>query len=264
MEFPGHWGYPETLGYVTWSLTMIPCSLFALWLIDWKLEYDLRSVLLGSVVGFTGAGGQLILFIDLRQGPAYIIFPIVSLYPVVSIFLSVLLLKEKISRKSVTGVALAMVAVFMLAYQPPSANHASSYLWLVLAISIFVMWGIQAYVMKFSNQTMKAESIFFYMMLTGILLDPIALAMTDFSQPINFSFKGPGATALIQQLNSIGALTIVYALRHGKALIVVPMTSLAPLITIVLSLCIYLVLPHWVTGTGMAVATAAIYLLAME
>ena len=37
-----------------------------------------------------------------------------------------------------------------------------------------------------------AASIFFYMMLGGLLLVPLALAMTDFSQPINYSFDGVG------------------------------------------------------------------------
>jgi len=32
--------------------------------------------------------------------------------------------------------------------------------WLILAILVFVMWALQAYVMKFSNNTMQAESIF--------------------------------------------------------------------------------------------------------
>jgi uncharacterized membrane protein len=90
---------------------------------------------------------------------------------------------------------------------------------------------------------MKAESIFFYMMLTTVLLIPGALYMIDFSQEINWGFKGPYLAAGIQILNSIGALTLVYALRYGKAIIVVPMTALAPVITILISLIIYAVTP---------------------
>lgn len=41
--------------------------------------------------------------------------------------------------------------------------------------------------MKFANQTMRAESIFFYMSVTGLLLIPIALAMTAFSPAINWA-----------------------------------------------------------------------------
>ncbi len=262
MEIPEKAGFPATLGYSVWALTMIPCALVALFIIRWKLEYDLRSILLGSAVGLLGAGGQLLLFQALRTGPAYLVFPIISVYPVVTIVLSVRLLKERASRRSWFGIILALIAMVMLSYQPPGDNAAQGKLWFFLAILIFFMWGIQAYVMKFSNETMKAESIFFYMMATSIALIPIAIAMTDFSRPINWGFKGPYLTAMIQVLNSIGALCLVYAVRFGKAIIVVPMTALAPVLTIIISLTLYKVIPHPVILAGMVFATIAIYLMA--
>ena len=262
IEIPEKAGFPATLGYSVWALTMIPCAIVALMIIHWKLEYDFRSVFLGSMVGLLGAGGQLALFEALRLGPAYLVFPIISLYPVVTIFLSMTLLKERASRRATVGIVLALVAMGLLSYQPPSGSAARGWLWLLLAITVFFMWGIQAYVMKFSNQSMKAESIFFYMMATAVLLIPAALLMTDFSKVINWGFKGPYLAALIQVLNSIGALCLVYAVRFGKAIVVVPMTSLAPVLTIIISLAIYGVLPHPVLIAGMVFATIAIYLLA--
>jgi drug/metabolite transporter (DMT)-like permease len=265
MEFPAKWGnFPETLGYVTWSLTMIPCAIYALKVIDWKFEKDPRSILLGCIVGLTGAGGQLLLFMALRQGPAYVIFPIISLYPVLTILLSVSLLKEKAKTISWIGIALALVAIYCLAYQPPSEMQTESSLWLVLASLVFVLWGVQAYVMKFANNTMKAESIFFYMMVTGLALSPVAIMMTDFSKEINWGWQGPYLSFSIQSLNAIGALFIVYALRFGRAIVVVPMTSLAPVITIVLSLLIYGVVPNAVVLTGLGIASISIYLLSIE
>ena len=68
--------------------------------------------------------------------------------------------------------------------------------------------------------------------------------------------------ALIQVLNSIGALCLVYAVRYGKAIIVVPMTALAPVLTIIISLALYKVVPHPVIMGGMVFATIAIYLMA--
>ena len=54
----------------------------------------------------------------------------------------------------------------------------------------------------------------------------------------------------------------VYAVRYGKTIIVVPMTALAPVITIILSLIIYSVVPHPITLSGMVFAVVAIYLMA--
>ncbi len=262
IEIPEKAGFPATLGYTVWAITMIPCAIVALAIIKWKLEYDLKSIFLGSLVGLLGAGGQLILFEALRDGPAYVVFPVISLYPVVTIFLSSILLKETTNRRHKIGIAVALISIVFLSYQQPNDKNVHGYWWLILSIIVFFMWGIQAYVMKFSNNTMKAESIFFYMMITGVLLIPVALIMTDFSKPVNWGFKGPYLAALIQIANSIGALTLVYALRYGKAIIVVPMTALAPVITIVISLIIYTVFPHWIVLLGMLLAVVAIYLLA--
>lgn len=261
IEMPEKAGFPATLGYIVWALTMIPCAIVALAIIKWKLETDLRSILLGSAIGFLGAGGQLLLFQALRDGPAYIVFPFISLFPLLTIFLSVVFLKEKTGNRQWVGIAIAILAIMFLSYQKPGESIAHGYLWLILSVFVFIFWGIQAYIMKFSNETMKAESIFFYMMATGILLIPVAFIMTDFSQNINWSFKGPYLAAMIQVLNSVGALMLVYALRYGKAIVVIPLVGLSPLITVILSLIIYSVIPGAILSIGLVLAVIAILLL---
>jgi drug/metabolite transporter (DMT)-like permease len=115
-------------------------------------------------------------------------------------------------------------------------------------------------VMKLANNTMRAESIFTYMTITGIMLIPFAVMMTDFSKDINWGFKGPYLAAMIHILNAVGALFLVYAMRYGKAIIVAPMTALSPMITIVLSLVIYSVMPNPAMIAGFILALVAIYL----
>jgi drug/metabolite transporter (DMT)-like permease len=204
----------------------------------------------------------LLLFEALRYGPAYLVFPLVSLYPVLTILLSVLILKERASRRGWTGIAAALPAIVLLSWQPPSTTASTASIWLPLAVLVFVLWGVQAFVMKFANERMAAESIFFYMMATGLALVPVALLMTNFAAPINWGLRGPVAAAAIQVLNAIGALSLVYAVRYGKAIIVVPMTSLAPMLTILISLLLYQVVPGPVLLAGMTLAVLAIVLLA--
>lgn len=265
IELPEKAGFPATLGYAVWALTMIPPALVALKLIDWKLEKDKKSIFLGCVIGFTGAGGQLLLFQALRTGPAYLVFPFISLSPVVTIILAYIFLKERASKRGWLGIILAMLAIILLSYPSDTDANSSGYTWILLSLIVFLAWGFQGYVMRFANQTMKAESIFFYMMLTGILLVPFAIMMTDFSQEINWGFKGPYLAAIIQILNAIGALTIVYAFRYGRAMIVSPLTNaVAPVITIILSLLIYQVIPRTVIIAGMIVALISIFLMAIE
>jgi uncharacterized membrane protein len=262
IEIPEKSGFPATLGYVVWSLSMIPCAVFALKVVNWSLDTDRRSILLGTTVCLTGAAGQLLLFQALREGPAYIVFPFISLFPVCTILLAFIFLREQAKQRQWWGIGLALIAIFFLSYQPgQTGTDVEGVSWVLYSILVFLMWGVQAFVMKFSNDSMKAESIFFYMMATSLLLSPVAIAMTDFSQPINMGFKGPYLAFLIHILNSIGALTLVYALRYGKAIVVVPMTGLSPIITVVISLIIYGVIPSGNIAFGVVMTTVAIYLL---
>ncbi len=264
VERPEKNGFPATLGYAVWALTMVPCAAVALALIGWAPERDPRSMLLGLGAGLLGAAGQLVLFETLRRGPAYLVFPVISLSPVVSVLLSVLLLGERASPRTWTGIVCALGAMPLLSYQRPDhARAASGRSWFLLALVVFLAWGVQAYVLRFANATTRSESLFLYMTLASLLLIPLAVLMTDFARTINWGRGGPWLAAPIQLLNSIGALTMVYAFRHGKVIIVSPMiNALAPVITIVLSLVLYRVVPHRVVVAGMALAAVAFYLMA--
>lgn len=265
IEIPEKNGFPATLGYAVWAFTMIPPCIFALYQIEWKVQYDTKSIIYGSLAGVLGAGGQLILFETLRSGPAYLIFPFISLSPVVTIVLATLFLKEKTSFKGWIGIFLALIAIPLLSYQESGNGITSGYLWIFLSLIVFLAWGIQAYILRFANETMQAESIFFYMTITGLLLIPFALLMTDFNQPINWGMSGFYSAIIIQLLNAIGALSLVYAFRYGKAIVVSPITnSLAPVITIILSLILYAVIPHIIIMTGMVLAVIASFLLGIE
>ena len=126
IEVPEKRGFPATLGYVVWSLTMVPCALVALSLVGWKVEASPKAVLLGAAAGLLGAGGQLALFEALRRGPAYLVFPIVSLSPAISVVMAVALLGESTTPRVWTGIVLALVAVPLLSYQPPSGSHGGA------------------------------------------------------------------------------------------------------------------------------------------
>jgi uncharacterized membrane protein len=250
---------------VAWSVTMALLAVFALRNIRWKLELDLRSVLYGAAVGFSGAAGQLVLFWVLTKGPAYIVFPIICLSPVVTILLSATLLGERTHALAGTGIGLSLLAIFFLSLQERANSPVHGYGWLALTVSIFFMWGLQAYFMKSSADSITSEGLFVYMASAGILLCPIALLMTDFSAPINWGLPGLFLSGSLQLLNSLGALLLIYAIRLGKAIIVVPIINgLFPMVTIVLSLLIYHRIPSTYNFIGLFLALVAIFLMAFD
>ena len=257
-------GFPDTLVYCVWALTMIPPALFILWRGGWVLDRSPRAIAFGMAIGLLGAGGQMLLFHALTIGPAYFVFPIISLSPVVTIALSFVLLRERTGWIGGLGIVLALVALPMLDLS--LGRGADGGLgWFVESLLIMAAWGVQAYFMRLANNTVRAESIFFYMALCALLLAPVALAMTDWSLPINTGLDGPWMTAGIQVLNAIGALTLVYAFRHGKAIVVAPLTNAgAPLVTAVLALVFASVVPGPLKMVGLVLALIASLLLVLE
>lgn len=257
-------GFPAELGYVVWAFTMVPPALFALHRVGWKLEYDAAAIVLGGAAGLLGAGGQLILFKVLRLAPAYLVFPIIALSPIMTVGLAFAVLRERVVVREWIGITLALAAGVLLAYSP-SGDGAAVRGWLGLTLVVFVCWGVQGFVISRANRRMRAESVFFYMMLTGLMLVPVALRMTDFGAPINWGWRGFWAAGAIQSLNAVGALLLVYAFRYGKAMVVAPLINAgAPVITILLSLLLYRALPSAINFSGMVFAVVAAVLLAWE
>jgi uncharacterized membrane protein len=257
-------GFPETLVYCVWSVTMIPPALFALARVDWRLDRDLRSVVYGAIIGLLGAGGQMVLFYAVTTGPAYLIFPVISLSPIVTIAMSYLLLGERTNIVGAAGILLALLALPLFDFSPQGLGEGEGLGWFLLSLIVMGCWGVQAFFMKLANHTMRAESIFFYMMVTGLLLAPVAWAMTDFSRPVNWGADGPYLAAGIQLLNAIGALTLVYAFRYGQAIVVSPLTNAgAPLMTAVISLVAIGTLPGRLKLVGLVLACIAALLLAL-
>ncbi|WP_422350970.1 EamA family transporter [Flagellimonas sp.] len=266
-SLPSTNGFPDTLNYCVWALTMIIPSVYVLKLNHWKLQMDKKSIYMGMIIGILGAGGQMVLFYTVTIGPTYLIFPIISLSPVITIVLSLLFLRERVRILGAIGIALALMALPLFEYSNDieNSNSENGVLWFALTIVILVAWGVQAYFMKLANQTMAAESIFFYMMISGLLLIPIALFLTDFDYEINWGLNGPYLAFIIQIMNSIGALCLVYAFRYGKAIVVSPMANAgAPLMTSIISMILLGIIPGQYKILGIIFAIVAAFLLAIE
>jgi len=257
-------GFPDTLVYCVWSLTMVPPAVFVLARSGWKLDVSPRAIAYGLTIGLLGAGGQMLLFKALTIGPAYFIFPIISLSPAITIVMSFLMLRERTGRLGALGIVLALAALPLFDFSVGQDN-TQGIGWFALALLIMAAWGVQAYFMKLANDTVTAESIFFYMMVGGLALAPVAWAWTDFSQPVNLAWDGPWMTAGIQLLNAVGALTLVYAFRYGQAIVVAPLTNAgAPLVTAILALVFAGAVPGPLKILGLALALVASLLLVIE
>ena len=185
--------------------------------------------------------------------------------PVIVITLAAVFLKEKATKWQIAGIIVALAAILLLSIQTGGDDSpVSGWLWIVLAVLVLFAWGIQGFFMKFANNSMDAESIFCWMALSGLVLIPVAWFMSPdaaaFFAGEEVLGKSLGCFG-IQILNSIGALTLVYAYRYGKAVIVSPMEGLSPMVTVLLSLIILSVIPTPLQIAGICCAAFAMYAL---
>lgn len=185
--------------------------------------------------------------------------------PVIVIALAAIFLREKATRWQIAGIVVALVAILLLSLETGAeGSPVSGWLWVVLALLVLLAWGVQGFFMKFANNSMDAESIFVWMAITAVLLIPVAYWMS----PDAAQFFAQDAVAVpfwssfgIQILNSVGALTLVYAYRYGKAVVVSPMEGLSPMVTVLISLIILQVVPNPIQIAGLLCAAFAMYAL---
>lgn len=257
---------PKTLVYVMWALSMVPPALVALANIKFKLDVRSKPALLSMGVGLLGAGGQLVLFLALDYAPAYLVMPMISVAPIVTVILSALFLKEKVSKLGYVGIALAFVALVCFALPDNTDGSAKSWIWILYASVVFIFWGIQAFVMKLANNsTPDAESVFVYMAISAVVLIPVALLMGGGESLSAYGAGEVWKVFFVQILNAIGAFTLVYANRYGKAMIVAPLAdACAPVIMCVISLILYSAVPTVAQIVGIVAAISCVFIFSRE
>ncbi len=79
-----------------------------------RVQTEPEGVFYAIAYGICGLGGSYLFLLALREGKASVIVPFTSLYPVVTLALSVWLLNERPSPANLAGVLFAVVAVILL------------------------------------------------------------------------------------------------------------------------------------------------------
>src|SRR5947207_3407779 len=79
-----------------------------------RVHAEPQGMLAAVVTGICGLGGAYFFLLALERGKASVIVPFTSLYPLVTLALSVLLLRERPTTTNLVGIAFAIAAVILL------------------------------------------------------------------------------------------------------------------------------------------------------
>ena len=99
---------------VLFTVGMVPLILVVLVRSKLRVETDRRGIAYGVLNGILAGLGSLAYFAAMSRGQASIVGPVTSLFPLVTVVLALLLLKERINRLQGIGIILALVAIGLL------------------------------------------------------------------------------------------------------------------------------------------------------
>lgn len=122
----GLWGFFGNLAtkYVNYETAFvyeaIGATLMTLFILvqtkNLSLEGDIRGILFAMLVGVCGTMASLVFFMALGKGEVANVVSVTSIYPLITIVLSSLFLKEAITLPQMLAVLLAIIAVILSAY----------------------------------------------------------------------------------------------------------------------------------------------------
>ncbi|MGQ3889558.1 EamA family transporter [Legionella sp. CNM-1927-20] len=120
----GVWGYwgsraadfinPLSITFYS-SLGVLISGIVALILLSFKPELSIKGSFYGLLNGLASGIACIFFIMALRKGPAIPVVLITSMYPVVTLILCMIFLKQSITYKQALGMAFAFIALFLLA-----------------------------------------------------------------------------------------------------------------------------------------------------
>jgi drug/metabolite transporter (DMT)-like permease len=196
------------------------------------------GLFIGFISGVCGALGNFALLASLRAGgKAAIVFPLTALYPLITVVIAVVFMRERARRAQVFGIALAILAVLLLSVDV-SASYARVELKLsnalLYAFAALVGFGLAAVFQKLATNRVSAETAFatfaagfvppsILILFLGTVGANLPLA------PVLWAIAGG-------LLNGLGVLATLAAYRGGgKASVVTPLAAIYPMVTVILA-----------------------------
>jgi drug/metabolite transporter (DMT)-like permease len=201
--------------------------------------------------GLCAAAGNLGLLEALqRGGETSVVYPLTGIYPLVTVVLAELVLKERMNRWQVLGVALALAAItlFNLPAGSPEGGEDGAAIfakaaaslqapWMTFSLLALVCFGVAAIPQKLATRHISTElsTVCFGAAFAVVALGILLAAEVDWSVPARDWFLAFFWGAL----TGFGVLTMFAAYRDGKAGVVTAIVALYPALTAVLAVPIF-------------------------
>lgn len=220
-----------------------------------------RGALFALAAGALTCLGNLSYYEVLNRGPkAATVVPLTALYPMVTVLLAVLFLRERLRPVQRLGILLSLGAIYLFNVQE-GGSFLTSWLW--VALIPILLWGVAALLQKIATQELSGERTTLWFLAAFI---PVA-GFLLLREPVRT--LPAGRTCLLVLLLGFAfalgnfALLVAYA-RHGKASVITPLAGLYPLVSIPLAMVLFGERLSRRETAGILLALAAVLAIAWE
>ncbi|MGY4384269.1 putative membrane protein [Pedobacter sp. UYP24] len=238
----------------------------------WGVKPDVKGIIWGLIAGLLAIAGNIAVYKAFSSGGlAAIVIPVTNLYPLVTIFVAILFMKEKINIVNVIGILLAIPAVVMLSgemllFKDPGAffKTIGFNTWLIYSMLALVFWGLFSAAQKVTTNYVSAEWSYISFIVSSTVLT--ILFFISGNVQLNFSGKTLALGTIAGMLNGLGVLASFAAYSaKGKASKVTTIAgSLQPVFTIVLAIIFLSESLNLIESIGIVLAIAAALTLSYE
>lgn len=209
-----------------------------------RKEVNKKGIVWGLVAGLLAVIGNVAVYQSFNSGGlAAVVIPVTNLYPLVTIIIALLVLKEKMHWLNGFGILIVVPAIIMLSGQSEIFDSPSLFfqnlglnVWLLFALIALLFWGLFSAAQKVTTNYISAEWSYISFIASSILISFafMSVGLID----MNFSQQTLWVGALAGMLNGLGVLASFAAYRaEGKASKVTAIAgSLQPVFTIVLAI----------------------------
>lgn len=195
-----------------------------------------------------------------RGAKASMVVPLTALYPLVTVLLAMVVLKEHLNLIQGLGLALSLAAIYLFNVQQDRGLFSA---WLLLALIPIALWGMAGLLQKLATNYISGEAATFWFLLAFV---PVAAGILVLAQ---WPAVNSGKTwLLVMSLGftfALGNLALLAAFAsNGKASIIAPLAGLYPLVSIPIAIVALHESIGWREGLGILLALISVIALSWE
>lgn len=224
------------------------------------------GAVLAFAAGLLGCFGNMAYYGILSgNAKAATVVPLTAMYPLVTIGLAFIFLKERLNVIQIAGVVLSLAAIYLFNVQEEKGFWSP---WLMAALVPIVFWGLAGFAQKLATLKISGELATLYFLLAFI---PFSLVVRYVLPRFGLGFwsgvNGRTLTLvlLVGLTLALGNFACLLAFaKGGKASIIIPVTAMYPMISIPVAIFGFGERTNLREAMGIALALIAVVAISIE